>query len=289
MAEFPIAKHSEAVSKVLLSVLPPKTYAYLSAFLPGFFFEVSICLAKPQLVQKLIARSNEAANLGRYPKILIAVFLAFAIGNAFILWAGTIYRILARLFVTGRILWRWFCVRALVPLLNRLIRRLATTHGWWNRRLPWIQARILRSVNAAAYDFDFASEGMRKLWAILTSNLFKKHYGIDLAALRQKEWNALYQASSAARMTQFSDHLLMVASQALGWSGLAATWLVPRLVNRYYIGFNLFMIVIGMVYQWQVIRSLNDEYLLGLLKVRALLKELSKVRKPAAPAEGQQD
>lgn len=175
------------------------------------------------------------------------------------LWAGTVRRILARLFRTGRFLWRWFCARALVPILNRLLRRLASTRGWWNRRLPWIQARIFRPVYAAAYDFDFASEGMRRLWLILTSNLFKKDYGIDPRVLKQKEWNALYEASAAAHMTQFSDHLLMVASQALGWSGLAAAWFASRLVNRYYIGFNLFLIVIGMFYQWQVIRSLNNE------------------------------
>ena len=85
MAEFPLAAHSEAVSKVLSSVLPPRTYAYLSAFLPGFFFEISICLADPRLVQGLIARSNQAANLGRYPKILIATLIAFILGNAFML------------------------------------------------------------------------------------------------------------------------------------------------------------------------------------------------------------
>jgi hypothetical protein len=281
MAEFPLAKHSEAVSKVLSIVLPPRTYAYLSAFLPGLFFEVSICLAKPRLVEKLIARSNEAANLGRYPKILIAIFLAFVLGNAFMLWAGTVHRILGRLFRMGRFLRRWFCGRALLPLLNRLVKRLAATRGWWNRRLPWIQTRISRSVYAAAYDDDFASEGMRKLWAILTRNLFKRNYGIDLAVLKQKEWDALYQAAVAARMTEFSDHLLMVASQALGWSGLAAAWFAPRLANRYYIGFNLFLIVIGILYQWQVIRRQNDEYLLGLLRVRALLRELRRGKKQA--------
>jgi hypothetical protein len=122
---------------------------------------------------------------------------------------------------------------------------------------------------------------MRKLWAILTRNLFKRNYGIDLAVLKQKEWDALYQAAVAARMTEFSDHLLMVASQASGWSGLAAAWFAPRLANRYYIGFNLFLIVIGILYQWQVIRRQNDEYLLGLLRVRALLRELRRGKKQA--------
>lgn len=284
MAEYPLAGHAETISKVLSSILPPRTHAYLNAFLPGFFFEVSICLAKPHLVQKLIVRSDEAANLGRYPKILIAVFLAFVLGHAFMLWAGTVHRVLARVFRTGRFLWRWFCARALIPRLNRLVQRLAVTHGWWSRRLQWIQTRIARPVYAAAYGDDFASEGMRKLWAILTSKLFKNN-GIDLAVLHQKEWSALYQAAATARANLFSDHLLMVASQALGWSGLTASWFAPRLVNRYYIGFNLFLIVIGMFYQWEVIRSLNNEYFLGLLKVRALLREIREGQNQAEPAK----
>jgi hypothetical protein len=276
MAEFPLAGHSETVSKILSSVLPPRTYAYLSAFLPGLFFEVSICLANPQFVQRLIARSNQAGNLGRYPKILIAVFIAFVLGNAFMLWVGIVQRILALVLRMSRFLWRRFCAWPLLPLLNRLVKRLSAAHGWWNRRLPWILSRILRPVTAAAYDFGFASAGVRKLWAILTRNAFKEHYGIVLADLEQEEWNALYLASSAVPVNQFSDHLLMVAFQALGWSGLAAIRFAPSLSNRNYLAFNLFLIAIGMLYQWRLVRSLNDEFMFGLLRVRALLRELRK-------------
>jgi len=276
MAEFPLAGHSETVSKILSSVLPPRTYAYLSAFLPGLFFEVSICLANPQFSQQLIARSNQAANLGRYPKILIAIFLAFVLGNAFMLWVGIVQRILALVFRISRFLWRRFCVWPLLPLVNRLVKRLSAAHGWWNRRLPWIHNKIFRPVHAAVYDFDFTSAGVRKLWAILTRIVFKEHYGIALADLEQEEWNALYLASSTVTVTQFSDHVIMVAFQALGWSGFAATRFAPSLNNRNYFAFNLFLIAIGMLYQWRLIRSLNDGFTFGLLRVRALLRELRK-------------
>ncbi len=276
MAEFPLAGHSETALKVLSTVLPPRTYAYASAFLPGFFFETSICLANPQFVQQLIARANQAANLGRYPKILIAVFLAYILGNAFMLWVGIVHRILGVLFRISRFLWRRFCAWPLLPLLNRLVKRLSAAHGWWNRRVPWIQNKIFRPVQDAVYDFASASAGVRKLWAILTRSVFKEHYGIALADLEQEEWDALYLASSSVPMTKFSDHLLMVVSQALGWSGLAAIRFAPSLVNRNYIAFDLFLIAVGMLYQWRVIRSLNDELLIGLLRVRALLRELRK-------------
>lgn len=276
MAEFPLAGHSEAVSKVLLSVLPPRTYSYLSAFLPGFFFEVSVCVAKPQLVQELIARSNQAAHLGRYPKILIAVFLAFVLGHAFMLWVGIVHRILALVFRVGRFLWRCFCAWPLLPLLNRLVKRLSSAHGWWARRLPWVQSKIFRPVHNIVFNLDFSSEGVRRLWAILTRRLFKEHYGIDLASLEQEEWNALYGASDAAPLITFSDRLLRIASQGLGWSGLAATRFAPSLVSRNFIAFNLFLVAIGSLYEWSLIRSRNDEYVLGLLRVRALLRELRK-------------
>jgi len=288
MAEFPLAAHSEAVSKVLSSVLPPRTYAYLSAFLPGFFFEISICLGEPRLVQELIARSNQAANLGRYPKILIATFIAFVLGNAFMLWVGVVHRILQIIFRISSFLWRCFCAWPLLPLLNRLVKRLSASKGWkgwWNRRLPWVQNKIFRPVHEAAFDFDLGSAGVRRLWAILTISLFKNHYGIDLN-LDQEEFNALYLASSGAAVTKFSDHLLMVVSQALGWSGLAAIRLAPSLMNRNYIVFDLFLITVGVFYQWRVIRSAHDEHLFGLLRVRALLRELRKGKgKQAEPAK----
>ena len=285
MANFPLAAHSETISKVLSSVLPPRAYAYLSAFLPGFFFEVSICLAQPRFVQELISRSNEAANLGRYPKILIAVFLAFVIGNAFMLWVGVVHRILEFVFRLGRSLWSRLCAWFL-PLLNRLVNRLSASKGWWNRRIPWIQMKIVRPAHDAAFGFEHDSIGARRLWAVLTRSLFKNHYSIDLRPdLEQDEWNALYLASSSAQITRFSDHLLMIVSHALGWSGLAAIRLAPSLMNRNYIGFNLFMIAVGMFYQWRVIRGLNDEHLFGLLRVRALLREIRKGKKIAEPAK----
>lgn len=302
MAEFPLAGHSEAVTKVLSGVLPPRSYAYLSAFLPGFFFEVSVCLANPQLVQQLISRSNEAANLGRYPKILIAVFLAYVLGNAIMLWVGTVNRIVGVFYRVGRFLWARFCAWPLLSVLRYLSSAKAlpaADHSvpwlpfaaWFSRAKGWLSHRqwMQKSIQLAqdtALGHTRDSEAVRKLWAILTFNLYKKHYGIDLN-LEQDELNALYLASSSVPATKFSDHLLMVVSQALGWSGLGATRFAPSLINRNYIAFNLFLIAVGLFYQWRVIRSLNDEFLFGLLRVRALLGELRKGKKLPEPAKGE--
>jgi hypothetical protein len=47
MVDFPISDFSEAVFKVLSNLIPPETYVYLFACLPGFFFETSILIANP--------------------------------------------------------------------------------------------------------------------------------------------------------------------------------------------------------------------------------------------------
>ena len=156
--------------------------------------------------------------------------------------------------------------------------------GWWSRRLPWVHTKLFRPVHDAAFDFDDGSAGVRRLWSKLVGSLFREYYGLDLD-LGQEELNALYLVSRSVPMTTYSDHLLMIVSQALGWSGLAATRLAPSLINRNYIAFNLFLIAIGVLYQWRVILGLNDEQLFGLLRVRALLRELRKGKKQAEPSK----
>lgn len=272
MADFPLAGHTEAVSKVLSSVLPPRVYTYLAAFLPGFFFEICVFLANPQFGQQLIARSNQAAHLGRYSKILIAVFFAFVVGHAFLMWVGVVHRILGQLYRLGRFLWRRFCAWPLLPVLNR---RMAA-RGWWSRR-RWM-GDLIRSAQDTALGLD-TSEGVRRLWGKLARRLFGEHYGFDLDPLDQGEWDALYEASSSTQITKLADHMLMLATQALGWSGLVAIRFAPSLKNKAYLAFNLFMVAIGLLYEWWLIRSMNDPVVFGLLRVRALLRDLKKGRR----------
>ena len=177
MAEFPLAGHSEAVSRVLSTILPPRAYAYLSAFLPGFYLEVTVCLANPEFAHGLTTRLNEAAGSNRYLKILVAVFLAYVLGNAFMLWTTLVYRILRQLFLARRLFWRRFCQWPLRPLLDHLIR----ANGWWGRRSS-VRA-IAPPVRAVADNLEFASEGVRRLWGHLVLTLFKTRYGIDLKDL----------------------------------------------------------------------------------------------------------
>jgi hypothetical protein len=273
MPEFPLSGYSEAISKVLSSVIPPKAYAYFIAFLPGLFFEISIFLANPILVGQLIATSNQVPGLGRYSGILVAVFLAFVIGNALVLWVATIHRTLAKFYGLARFLWRRFCVWPLLPFLNRLM----VAQGWLSRR-PWMAMNVLRPVQDTVLGMDRRSEGVRRLWGTLAHRLFGERYGVDLSSLSQDEWDALYEAASGTRPIQLSDHLLMVASQAIGWSGLLSTRFAPALLSKNYLAFCFFMVATGILYQWWLIRSMNNSIFFGLLRVRALLRELRKAQ-----------
>jgi hypothetical protein len=263
-----------------LSILPPKPYTYLSAFLPGLFFEVSIFLGNPQLIEQLKLRADHAAQLGKYPKICIAVFLAFVIGHALMLWVGFVHRILGILYRLTRFLWRRFCVWPLLPTLNYAIKR----QGWLSRR-PWIFTSVLKPAQDAAINLDTESKGVRRLWSRLARHLFGKQYGMDtIDHLEQEEWNALYEAARSSPIIELGNHMLMIATQALGWGGLAAIRFAPQLATKTYYAFSLFLVAIGIMYEWWLIRAVNDATVRGLLRVRALLSELRKRQSKTAPS-----
>jgi hypothetical protein len=206
MAEFP--GPSETISKVLLSILPPKTYTYLSAFLPGLFFEVSIFLANPHFIEQLNLRANQAAQIGKYPKICIALFLGFVIGHALMLWVSFVHRVLGVLYRVSRFLWHGFCAWPLLPAVNKVI-----SGKNWLSRSPWMVTRVLRPVEESAFGVDNArSEGVRRLWARLAHHLLGKQYGLEtIEHLMQEEWNALYDAFGSIPIIPLGHHMLMVA------------------------------------------------------------------------------
>jgi hypothetical protein len=269
MADFP--GPSEA-AKVLLSILPPKPYTYLSAFLPGLFFEVSIFLGNPQLIEQLNLRADHSAQLGKYPKICIAVFLAYVIGHALMLWVGFVHRILRVLYRLSWFLWRRFCVWPLLPALNYAISQ----RGWLSRR-PWIFTSVIKPAEDAALNLDKESAGVRRLWATLARHLFGKQYGMDtIDHLQQEEWDALYEAARSSPIVELGGHVLMIASQALGWGALAAIRFAPQLATKTYYVFSLFLVAIGIMYEWWLVRRLGDETVIGLFRVRWLLEQLRK-------------
>src|SRR5258708_389006 len=123
MADFPGSEVSNAISKVISSVVPPHLYVFLVALLPGLFFELSILLANPSVFCELVAKGRDGSGMGRYAIWCVALFFAFVIGNAFILLVTLIQRLLGYLYR----LWAWvreeLCIWPLSPLIVWLSKK----------------------------------------------------------------------------------------------------------------------------------------------------------------------
>jgi hypothetical protein len=67
--------------------------------------------------------------------------------------------------------------------------------------------------------------------------------------------------------------MTMIVFEATGWCGLAATLFAPQLSKRYYVAFSMLLILAGLLHDWNVAEGLNNPPLLGVLKIRSLLRE----------------
>jgi hypothetical protein len=267
-AQGTISNISEAISILISNVIPPRAYTFLFALVPGLFFEISVLLANAALVYTMAARAQPFIGPSHYAMLALALFLAFIIGNAFMFLVLFVQSFLGYLYRFGAFVWEEFCVGVLSPLIMRLQRK-----PWWSRRrtLPslarYVQTVHMRHIGVAQ------DAGTRKCWARFASQLLKTRYGIEARQLDQDEWNVLYSTFGLLTTTDIYGSILMIATEATGWCGLAATWLAPELRNRYYVDFLIFLIVAGLFHDWHVARNLNNPRFLGVLRVRALLKE----------------
>jgi hypothetical protein len=266
-AQSTISHISEAISILISNVIPPRAYTFLFALVPGVFFETSVLLTNPALVYTLLARAQPFIGPSRYATLALALFLAFVIGNAFMYFVAFV-QVLGYLYRFRAFVWEEFCSLVLAPLITRLQGK-----PWWStrRRLSsfagYVQNVRMWSIGVPQ------DEGTRKCWARFATQLLKTRYGIEARHLDQEEWNVLYATLGLLTTEDTHGNILMLASEATGWCGLAAMRLAPALWNRYYVSFSIFLIVIGLLHDWHVERNLNNPRFLGVLRVRALLKQ----------------
>src|SRR6266849_6928767 len=204
--------------------------------------------------------------MGRYAIWCVALFFAFVIGNAFILFVTLIQRLLGYFYR----LWDWvreeLCIWPLSPIIV------------WLGKKPWLLRRrrfrvfaenVQRRASGGPLD-----DGARRLWAVVAKRLLKEKYGIGREdQLGQDEWNALYQTLGTLRIEDVRGSMTMIVSEATGWCGIAATRFAPTLRNRYYVAFSGLLIVAGLLHDCYVAAGLNNHQFLGYLKVRALFRE----------------
>lgn len=283
---------SDALSTVLSNLIPPRAYTFLFTLLPGLFFEISLLLGNPACVYALLVRAQPFIGPSRYASLALALFVGFIIGNAFMFLVLFIQRLLGYLYRFLVFVWEELCAVA----APRLFKAPAPPQpGKPQRPVWWTRHRLLRGFHQhvqAGHQRHFGGPGDRgaiKLWSRLARQLLKTRYGIDAYSLDhafdQDEFNALYSTMGLLTSEDTRGSIFVIASEAMGWCGLAAAHFAPSLKNRYYIGFSIFLLITGLFHDWYVAASLNNLGFVGVLRVRALLKEYrDTTQHPALPS-----
>ena|SRR5258707_13751198 len=78
-----------------------------------------------------MVRFEEYLTLGHAGLLLVGLFLAFVIGNDFMLLVGIIERVLGRVYRVRQSFWKLLCVHVLLPVMNKLIQKKILKPRHW--------------------------------------------------------------------------------------------------------------------------------------------------------------
>jgi hypothetical protein len=264
---------TSAIAHIVSRVVPERFYSYLAAFLPGLFFEISLLLANSELVSRLLDQMGRSFALGRPMILTIALFLGFVIGNAFMLIPSLIqYFFFAPIYKLWWLFWRQFCVWPLKPIVEWLIKkpRLA--------RIPEVLALHRYVINLGFATSPDETQRVWQCWLTLAARRLTERYGISPEDLSEgHQWGVLYWTLGIWEREDSRGNLLVIASEATGWAGLAATRLAPVLHTKYYLYFITFLITTGLLQDFYVTRRNVDPRASGYTHVRAVLRELRQL------------
>lgn len=261
----------------LSKLFPERAYTYLTAFLPGLFFEISILLGNPAFISQLAARGGENLRLTGYALLGIALLLAFVIGNAFMILASFIRYLLTYVYSASRFVGKQLCRWPLKPLLEWLMRKRHFAR-------PGV-IKLHQAVVETAYDFvpNELHETWR-CWHRIARRLLQVGYGIAPENVTTGEWSILYWTLGRLTLEDQRGSLVMIASHAIGWSGLAATRIAPRLQHRYYVAFCFFLIFNGLAHDWFMAKRRMNPIAVAYTQIQALLREIRDTQKKSGPS-----
>jgi len=262
----------------LTKAFHPRAFELLAAFMPGLFFEGSVLLARPPLVRGLVDR----AGLDRYTTVFVALFAAFVLGNALMLWVRLIQVTLWRVYVR---VFKWW-----PKLLALLVRRAGVAHrkaaselkpgqqpqpqSRYFRFLMWAQGRDIQ-MHSSQRD---AQEAWRKVATVLLGR-----YGIDSPG---RSWMPWVGVVGRLRAEYLRGSLLLMSSEATGWGGLAAIRFAPSLKTLPYAGLCLFLVAVSLLNDNRVAATVAHpvhSWQLGLDSAMAELKKLGAVTGESKP------
>lgn len=247
--------------------LHPRTFGYFAPLMPGLFFEISILLSGSHTLLDLGGR----AQLGYYTSLVVALILAFIIGNGFMLLVRLIQFAMS------------FCYRVASFVLNEiayaLVKPIERLMSW--PRLPYrmrIQIVKLRQ-SLIERTFPSALAEVQRAWHQAATVLLKDRYGIEPHRRGMTtEWGIWYNILGTPTPEQLRGYLLVIASEATGWSGIVAAQISPALKSRYYLSFSILLVLYGVIADWFVVGRLNNPIASGALRVHAVLAEIKEAR-----------
>jgi hypothetical protein len=254
----------------LSKAFPDKVFVYSAAFIPGLFFEISLLLANPEFVAKILVKPQIALTQNIYMELAIILFLAFVIGNAFMLLVMPVLQLLVQyIYRFSMFLQRGISRLLVIPFLNWFLKK----PRWRNRQ--WLHG-ILRRFNALAFPHPGKQAGVEKCWREFARKLLKNQYGVNIDDLRA-EWNWLYGLIGTPSEVEIRGLVIMIALQATGLCGLVAIRLAPALRNGFYVAFCVFLFCVGLIHSVDVARRRIDPLYFFYARTRALLREYPKM------------
>jgi hypothetical protein len=251
----------------------------MAAFLPGLFFEISVALANPTFVGKITANLSRY-SFSQYINLGIALFVAFVIGNGFMMGVSLIQWLIAQLYLRGFYLRKLCYQKLVIPRLERFAQNRTTVR----RSLPWWFTDVQKHLRYFAYGGNEEEESINGCLGILASNLLETKYAISREdSNHTPAWWIWYVTLAKPTQEETRGQTFMIASHATGWSGLVATRLASTLSNRYYLSFCVLLIVSGLFHDFYVTRYMNNPITRGLANIRGMLREFRKPLQPHPP------
>jgi ABC-type multidrug transport system fused ATPase/permease subunit len=247
--------------------IPRGVLSYLTALVPGLFFELSILLGNPRLLSCHLDRLQDYVPLGPYLQLVIALFFAFIVGSAFMVFVSFVQHFLCYLHSLRLVLREELARWPLIPLLswlhryrffgsrqrfhNLYVRTVDRLHGFWTDREVY------------------------RAWNRFARKLLLDRYGIDLSDV-DDEWQHLFWVLGTPTDVEWRGPLLMIAFEATGWCGLVATRLAPMLRNPYYYALCALFILAGLHNDYYIAGRRTDPIAITTGRIRAVLREYDK-------------
>lgn len=213
--------------------------------------------------------------LDRPVAIVIGVILAFILGNAFMLVANFVLLIenslVSLVYSKFRRLWK------------ALLQYLMSARGVPARTSRFAKFKIVRNAHRRMMTDYISVQRAGSNWQRVAMRIFNL-YGIEPPRKEDSDsWVNWVGILGRFRKQDFRGPVLLMATQAIGWSGLAAMHFAPRLHITYFVAFCLFSIGISLFHGFRLalglaspIRSWN----LGLLRTFRELTEVAPIGKP---------